>query len=305
MVTRAITTEMETVRGKQLTKRIVETLPKEDFERQAYLNCDRMSYVFLHSPPDHVGYMENETLRMGFARYLGQPCPVIAQMVGRYFGQRGQQLDKYGRNLAAASLPGQGHRALHNAIQHMMVDIMKVAGIQSHMEAANFLNGKIGEPSISNYINHITEHPNPRSALHTIIPSGRQRINDSGASTTDEAFFELKTMTACVSRYGHVNTDTTAAERRAKAINVNYHKRFKKLDEVFASDVVVDGTTGITGPFEAAQGRFFTGQVIPLVVGAFGDVNEALEKVLKRIAKSKGGSSRNRRTLNFTSDQHR
>ena len=96
-------------------------------------------------------------------------------------------------------------------------------------------------------------------------------------------------MTACVSRYGHVSTDTTAAERRAKAINVNYHKRFKKLDEVFASDVVGDGTTGIIEPFEAAQGRFFTtGQVIPLVVvvGAFGDVNEALEKVLKRVAKA-------------------
>ena len=112
---------------------------------------------------------------------------------------------------------------------------MKVAGIQSYMEVANFLNGKIGEPYITNYINHITEHPNPRSALHAIIPDihaynyplGRQRINDSGASTTDEAFFEIKTMTACVSRYGHVNIDTTAAERQAKAINVNYHKRFK------------------------------------------------------------------------------
>ena len=293
-VTRAITTEIETARGKQLTKRIVETLPKEDFERQAYLNCDRMSYVFLHSPPDHVGYMENETLRMGFARYLGQPCPIIAPLVGRYFGQRGQLLDKYGRNLAAAALPGQGHRALHNAIQHLMVDILKVAGIHSHMEAANFLNGKVGEPYINNYINHITRHPNPRSSLHAIVPdihtynfpSGRQRINDSGASTTDEAFFEIKTMTACISRYGHVNIDTTAAERRAKAINVDYHKRFKKLDEVFASDVVGDGTAGITGPFEAAQGRFFTGQVIPLVVGAFGDVNEELEKVLKRVAKA-------------------
>jgi len=52
---------------------------------------------------------------------------------------------------------------------------------------------------------------------------------------------------------GHVNIDTTAAERRAKAINVNYHNRFKKLDEVFASDVVGDGTTGIMGPCEAAQ----------------------------------------------------
>jgi len=54
-------------------------------------------------------------------------------------------------------------------------------------------------------------------------------------------------MTACVSRYGHVNIDTTAAERRAKAINVDYHKRFKKFDEVFASDVVGDGTTRISG----------------------------------------------------------
>jgi hypothetical protein len=67
---------------------------------------------------------------------------------------------------------------------------------------------------------------------------------------------------------------------------VDYHKRFKRLDEVFASDVVGDGTTGISGPFEAAQGRFFTGQVIPLVVDAFGDVNEAVEKVLKRVAKA-------------------
>jgi len=164
-VTRAITTEIKTARGKLLTKQIVATLPKEDFERQAYLNCDRMSYVSLHSQPDHVGYMENETLRMGFARYLGQPCPVIASMVGRYFGQRGQQIDKYGRNLAAASLPGQGHRALHNAIQHLMVDIMKVAGIHSHIETANFLNSKVGEPYINNYINHITEHPNPRCSL--------------------------------------------------------------------------------------------------------------------------------------------
>jgi hypothetical protein len=106
----------------------------------------------------------------------------------------------------------------------MMVSIMKLAGIQSHTEAANFLNGKIGEPYISNYINHITEHPNQRSALHAIIPdihaydypSERQRISDSGASTTDEAFFELKIMTACMSRYGHANTDTTAAEDKQR-----------------------------------------------------------------------------------------
>jgi hypothetical protein len=66
---------------------------------------------------------------------------------------------------------------------------------------------------------------------------------------------------------------------------VNYHNRFKKLDEVFASDVVGDGSTGIMGPFEAAQTvPYRSGE--PSVVGAFGDVNEALEKVLKQVAKA-------------------
>ena len=58
-----------------------------------------------------------------------------------------------------------------------------------------------------------------------------------------------------------------------------------KLDEVFASDVVGDGSTGIMGPFEAAQTvPYRSGE--PSVVGAFGDVNEALEKVLKQGAKA-------------------
>jgi hypothetical protein len=64
---------------------------------------------------------------------------------------------------------------------------------------------------------------------------------------------------------------------------VKYHERFKKLDEVFVSDG--------SNPFETAQGRFLTGQVILLVVGAFGDVNEALEKVLKQVAKAAGAGT--------------
>ena len=46
-----------------------------------------------------------------------------------------------------------------------------------------------------------------------------------------------------------------------------------------------EGDNGIVGPFEAAQGRFIGGQVVPLVVGAFGEVNKDFEKVLKTLAK--------------------
>ena len=39
----------------------------------------------------------------------------------------------------------------------------------------------------------------------------------------------------------------------------------------------------IVGPFESAQKRFIGGQVIPLVVGPFGEVNKDFEKVLKTL----------------------
>ena len=48
-----------------------------------------------------------------------------------------------------------------------------------------------------------------------------------------------------------------------------------------------EGDNDIVGPFEfeAAQGRFIGGQVIPLVVGAFREVNKDSETVLKSLAR--------------------
>ena len=48
----------------------------------------------------------------------------------------------------------------------------------------------------------------------------------------------------------------------------NSIRKFKNLDKKFAGDVVGDGNGDIVGPFEASQGRFYRGQVIPLCVGA-------------------------------------
>ena len=42
--------------------------------------------------------------------------------------------------------------------------------------------------------------------LHaTNFPVGKQRVNDSGSKRDAEAFFEIKTFTACKSRYSHNN----------------------------------------------------------------------------------------------------
>ena len=61
----------------------------------------------------------------------------------------------------------------------------------------------------------------------------------------------------------------------------SYSQKFKKLDVEFAADVLEYGTNGITGPFEAAQGRFYRGQVILICAGWLGEINEDFEKTIK------------------------
>ena len=89
-------------------------------------------------------------------------------------------------------------------------------------EAVNFIVDKVGEPYITRYINHVSSTPQFHTARHAIIldlharnfPTGRQQINDSGATLSAEAIFEVKTYTPCPSRYNHNNATIKPAERR-------------------------------------------------------------------------------------------
>jgi hypothetical protein len=84
-----------------------------------------MSAIFLLSIiPYQLGYTEDEDFQVGIATYLLQPCPLMAPVTGHYFGKLGEQLDWYGTNLAAVSLPGHGHRSIHNKLQSITQAMM-------------------------------------------------------------------------------------------------------------------------------------------------------------------------------------
>ncbi len=154
----------------------------------------------------------------------------MAPLVGRYFGKKGQKLDRFGANLAAAALlPGQGHRTTRNLIQSILqsmiyydYDETRMYGIQSEKEAPNFLMDKVGEPHITSYFNHLSSHRDIRNAPHAVVPdihatnfpAGRQTINDGGATMSTEAIFEIKTFTACNTRYDRNNATMSPAYRR-------------------------------------------------------------------------------------------
>lgn len=176
--------------------------------------------------------------------------------------------------------------------------MMKVAGIRSDKEAANFLLGKVGEPYITAYIHHVTRERRPghrgMRAQHAIIPdilaynlpTGRQVVDDSGAHCTAEAIFEVKTFTHCPTHYNHNHSSIKPADRRANTVSQEYARKFRKLDEIFAPDVISGENAAAIGPFTAAQSRFFSGQVVPLCAGWFGDLNKDFEKIILKIART-------------------
>ena len=64
--------------------------------------------------------------------------------------------------------------------------------------------------------------------LHTHnFPAGRQRVDNSGAHHTTEAFFEVETYMACNNRYNKKNRITKNPDRRAKRIMSKYNNKFK------------------------------------------------------------------------------
>jgi hypothetical protein len=214
-VTNALTLEMETRRSRHLGERITAILNCGKYEHWAWEAWTKMSATFLVSPPDQLGYMEDEVFQVGIATYLGQPCPLVAPVTRHYFEKRGEQLNRYGTNLAAALLPGHRHCSLHNKLQSITQAMMKLGGIYSAAKAVNFLVDKIGHPYITSYINHVSSHPTAQKAPHVIVPdlhafnypTAGQQDNDSGATSAAEAFLEIKTFTACKSQYDYYNTN--------------------------------------------------------------------------------------------------
>ena len=136
--------------------RHLECEPRERFFRRVY-NTERLTAK--KSSENYLG-CEGPTTTTSRLRHTPHAIEQAHLHAGRYFGHKATILDKYGANLAAAPLPGQGHRVLHNILQSMVQSMMKVGGIYAEWEASNFLL----EPWITQYVNLVTSHLSARNA---------------------------------------------------------------------------------------------------------------------------------------------
>ena len=117
------------------------------------------------------------------------------------------------------------------------------------------------------------------------LPTATQASNDSGLGSRSDALGEVKTMQPSKGYYQKRNCqENRPVNQRATKVTRDYKKRAAGLDLTHAPEVVGDGTNGQVGPFEAALGTFYTGNVLPIVVGAFGEVNEDASKLITQLA---------------------
>ena len=127
--------------------------------------------------------------------------------------------------------------------------------------------------------------------LHAInFPRGTQRVDDTCATMSAEAIFEVKTCRACKSIYGVGSQAISPPNRRAMQIVNEYKNKLKKVDKEFSPEEVGNGNEDVTGPFETSLTRFYRQQVIPTVAGWFGEIGSDFQKTLVTLAKEAAAS---------------
>jgi hypothetical protein len=169
-------------RMKALGKCIELSLPQGHYhyERASFESWQSISAVPLTSPPDQIGFQDNNCFQILIARYLGQPNPLCKHLAGRFFGRNATPLDEYGENLSSKSLPGRGHTKRHNDLQYLIQDMMmRLGNIDSVLEPVNFFLGKVGQPYILEIMSTISQvTPLYLTSMPQTI---RQVVNDRGA----------------------------------------------------------------------------------------------------------------------------
>lgn len=137
--TKPLTQDLEKARMDELGAHISGTLGRNAYKKWSWGVSNKSSALFLHSPPDEYELMEDPVFMHVITVYLGQPCPLVSPLAGRYFGRHGTIINEYGANISSAPLPGQRWRTIHNRIEALTQNMMKLGGIFADRQALNLI----------------------------------------------------------------------------------------------------------------------------------------------------------------------
>ena len=282
---RQVTVEREKAEFEKLDAAILR-LPSDDMRRLAWLNVDKTSAVWLNALPNSTDRLNNNEFAEVSARYYGMPSPACAPFVGQKI--KGRTLDAYGFAVASESLQGDGWRRQHDAIKWRMWEDAREMGQYANTEIYGLFAAHI--PQLGRQaLNSL-----PPRKRHGLVPDFMMRLEHE--NTTEDYLLELKVVHMSRSHYKLAPSEERclAVKRRARNVPRDYVAKAQTADQKYCHTL-----PGTVGPIEQRL-RNFT-HVVPLVFGAYGEVNEGVETLLSQLAEL--GAKRHWRRMKATNHE--
>ena len=272
----SVTRQRELPRSAGYAARIAAELPSSDYRRMAFEARGKVAAVLLTSWPSGREALPTRTWIQAISRFFGAPSPACEQLQGQRINPRGNVvLDPYGANLECAVMKGDGWRTRHDAVQFAIEQVAAAMNIDVECEVFNrfadlFCDSEIAMIDGSGY-----------RTRQGLVPDFFFPVLTGDCP---EALAELKGITLAQSHYPrqgstHNRSASAACEHRAGMIGAEYRRKAKNLDAKFFS---TSFTPPAPGPVERRLRTF--GPVLPLVFGAFADVNSQFEKLISDMA---------------------
>ena len=110
---------------------------------------DKLSAQWLLCLPGHDSTLTSEEFSQAFTALLCLPSPACADpmRLGDDVGRR--VVDRYGDNVVAQALQGDGYRRRHDELKKKLVELLRWAGIDVQCEVFNLFSGLIPQEGLS------------------------------------------------------------------------------------------------------------------------------------------------------------
>lgn len=234
--------------------------------------------------------MPDDSFVETFATYLGMPSPAMRAFTldptrPYFIGRSGreQKVDIYGDVVARAEVRGGDFRRSHDELKILFNGMLKHAGFYTTLEARNMFQGKIDARYLDSYC---TQHSSVNAIIPDILIHNYKNANDGNSRTAClPAIIDVKTLRVDKNQTMYTpgvhggRTIKKAVEKKSDQVRTDYKTRVGKLDDKFAPN-------NQHKPFATAYANTFaTGGVMPVIVGAFGEINKHTHRLVINCAK--------------------
>ena len=266
-----IVEQRETLRGSALTKAL------EIYDDQTarpvlvWPQRDKLSSAWLLSLPGPHNGLSSEIFSEAMCSNLCLPSPVCRDRVGERLGK--VHVDLYGDKVMSAQLPGDTWRIRHDAVKMELNRLFMWSSMPSTCEVFGLFSHLIPQEGLTRL-----ERGRERQGL---VPDFLLGLSNPAGGREDR-LAELKVINCCLTRYPPGRNDR-AVDRRANLLQNEYRRKARDADKNY-----VGHNSENIGPVERKLMQF--GEIIGLVVGAFGEGSEDLHDLLQKIAESKANA---------------